>query len=289
MRGSARHGPPSCSAACRLDGLGACEPDRRQAEACDARSELDLRVGAAFTRFQTFRLQQLYPSLFNRDTPGGGGVVSYGGCQTPTLGFVVDRFKEHHAFISEDFWKLSLRCGAPARRGGRRAIDLGCRYEEEDGPGRAEFSWDRSRVFDEGICNVIATLCHEAGEAEITSVQGRKREKRRPVGLTTTAFQQLASRQFRIAPADSLAVAEKLYQQGLLSYPRTETDKFPESMDLVSLSAPLSPLTCPLPIGAAPGSIGWGASGTPSVGRICRGFAAAHRARAAAAERPKVG
>ena len=49
--------------------------------------ELDLRIGAAFTRFQTMRLQKLFPeSLTNK-------LVSYGSCQFPTMGFVVERFK----------------------------------------------------------------------------------------------------------------------------------------------------------------------------------------------------
>ena len=58
---------------------------------------------------------------------------------------------------------------------------------------------------------------------------------RRPIGLTTTAMQQIASRKFRISPANALKIAETLYQQGLLSYPRTETEIFPPSMNLEEL------------------------------------------------------
>ena len=35
-------------------------------------------------------------------------IVSYGPCQFPTLGFVVERFKQHINFIREPFWKLLL-------------------------------------------------------------------------------------------------------------------------------------------------------------------------------------
>lgn len=44
-------------------------------QAVQARSEIDLRVGAAFTRFQTLRLQKKF------DEFSGGGVISYGPCQ----------------------------------------------------------------------------------------------------------------------------------------------------------------------------------------------------------------
>ena len=57
------------------------EPDKRQADAVRARSELDLRLGAAFTRLQTTTLQHQFEGL--------DGLVSYGACQFPTLWFVV--------------------------------------------------------------------------------------------------------------------------------------------------------------------------------------------------------
>ena len=46
-------------------------------QAVQARSEHDLRVGAAFTRFQTLRLQKKFDEFAN----GSQGVVSYGPCQ----------------------------------------------------------------------------------------------------------------------------------------------------------------------------------------------------------------
>lgn len=54
-------------------------------QAVQARIELDLRVGAAFTRFQTLRLQRKFDGFAEQ------GVISYGPCQFPTLGFVVER------------------------------------------------------------------------------------------------------------------------------------------------------------------------------------------------------
>ena len=47
------------------------QPDQRQSDAVEARIELDLRVGAAFTRFQTLALQSRFGQLGNR-------VISYG-------------------------------------------------------------------------------------------------------------------------------------------------------------------------------------------------------------------
>ena len=68
-------------------------PDKRKSDACNTRSQLDLRIGAAFTRFQTLRFQKMYDALSSK-------IISYGGCQFPTLGFVVQR---HGAFFPRYF------------------------------------------------------------------------------------------------------------------------------------------------------------------------------------------
>ena len=57
-------------------------------------------AGAAFTRFQTKRLQKIFPGVL------ADQLISYGSCQFPTLGFVVERYKQVQAFIPEPFWKL---------------------------------------------------------------------------------------------------------------------------------------------------------------------------------------
>lgn len=45
----------------------------------------------------------------------------------------------------------------------------------------------------------------------------------------------MASRKLRITAKEALKIAEKLYTQGFISYPRTETNIFPSSLNLNSL------------------------------------------------------
>lgn len=81
------------------------EPDLRQSQAVDVRMELDLRIGAAFTRFQTLRYQKVFPVI--------DSLVSYGSCQIPTLGFVARRFNDIEKFQSQKFWKLKRMFRTP--------------------------------------------------------------------------------------------------------------------------------------------------------------------------------
>ncbi len=64
------------------------QPNALDAAAVDARQEIDLRVGASFTRFQTLLLQEKFDwAAAGLEKP----IISYGPCQFPTLGIIVQR------------------------------------------------------------------------------------------------------------------------------------------------------------------------------------------------------
>ncbi|XP_051905164.1 DNA topoisomerase 3-alpha [Hippocampus zosterae] len=182
------------------------EPDVNISDAVDVRQELDLRIGASFTRFQTLRLQKIFPlSLANQ-------LISYGSCQFPTLGFVVERFKAIQAFVPETFYKIKV-----------------LHEVEED---TVEFGWKRHRLFNHTACLVLYQICLEDPLATVTSVASKPKSKWRPLPLDTVELEKLASRKLRISAKETMKIAEKLYSQGFISYPRTETNIFPASLAL---------------------------------------------------------
>lgn len=198
-------------------------PNEHLSLACDARSEIDLRIGAAFTRFQTMRLQRKFPSL-KKDT--GSSVISYGPCQFPTLGFVVERFLQIQNFETEAFYHIAVthqwqQTEQPTS-------------PETDAP-MTSFKWKRERVFDRVACLCIYETLVANPVALVERVEKRPTWKRKPLPLTTVELQKRASRWLRISSEQTMKAAESLYNKGVLSYPRTETNKFKDGTDLDAL------------------------------------------------------
>ncbi|CAF1087006.1 unnamed protein product [Rotaria sordida] len=186
--------------------LNLIQPDERISAAVDVRQELDLRIGAAFTRFQTLRLQR----LFGFDSKQ---IISYGSCQFPTLGFIVERYLQRENFIREPFWKIIVE------------------HQIENNQ-FCEFTWERNRLFEHQPCLMIYDMIMDEPLAKVIDIKSKNKSKWRPTALDTVEMEKLASRKLRMTGKKTMDIAEKLYMKGLISYPRTETNIFPSEINL---------------------------------------------------------
>jgi len=207
-------------------------------QAVRARSELDLRVGAAFTRFQTLRLQKKFDGFQN------GGVVSYGPCQFPTLGFVVERWARIKTFVPENFWFLEMKIEINDKRANsdQENTDPNQYNSRQQQSKQIHLSWKRGRLYDRLLTLVFYESCLDANQAVVTSLTGRHKNKWRPIPLATVELQKRASKYLRIGSETLMTAAEELYQQGLISYPRTETEKFSAEFEHMSLIRSFQPV-----------------------------------------------
>uniref|UniRef100_G1SQY7 DNA topoisomerase n=1 Tax=Oryctolagus cuniculus TaxID=9986 RepID=G1SQY7_RABIT len=174
------------------------EPDQRVSDAVDVRQELDLRIGAAFTRFQTLRLQKIFPQVLAEQ------LISYGSCQFPTLGFVVERFKAIQAFVPEVFHRIKVT------------------HAHRDGV--VEFHWKRHRLFNHTACLVLYQLCMEDPTATVVEVRSKPKSKWRPQALDTV-----------VCSRRNIAISLSVCLCRYISYPRTETNIFPKDLNLTAL------------------------------------------------------
>lgn len=180
------------------------QPNRDEALAVDARQEIDLKVGVAFTRFQTTYFQGKYGNL-------DSSVFSYGPCQTPTLGFCVQRYLQISTFKPEKFWNVFpyiIKSG----------------YE-------LKLEWERNKLFDVDVAEMFRKLIVEDAVVEVTGVSEKQESKSRPSGLNTVNLLKVASSALGFGPHLAMQLAERLYTQGFISYPRTESTAYPSSFD----------------------------------------------------------
>lgn len=115
------------------------KPNENEARSVDARQELDLRIGCAFTRFQTKFFQGRYGDL-------DSSLISYGPCQTPTLGFCVQRHDQIQTFKPETYWCVQVT------------------VQNKDGQS-VVLDWQRVRCFDKDIATMFLQQVKESSNA----------------------------------------------------------------------------------------------------------------------------
>ncbi|KAI8983112.1 DNA topoisomerase [Pilobolus umbonatus] len=187
--------------------------DTLQIHAVHTRSELDFRIGAAFTRLQTLKLQRFFSDK--------GPVISFGSCQFPTLGFVVDRYLQIEKFVPEEFWKI--------------ALSYSQNNPSTKTPLITQFTWRRDHLFEKWACFILYEKCVQAKLAKVTKVKSKQASKWKPLPLTTVELQKVGCRMLRMSGTAVMAAAEELYRAGLISYPRTETDQYSDTFDFMPL------------------------------------------------------
>lgn len=184
------------------------EVDENLAQAGESRQDIDLVWGAVLTRYLTMAKYS-----------GFGNVKSAGRVQTPTLALIVEREREREAFVPEIYWtvKGAFKSGADEFSAGH-ATD---RFKSEA---------EAKRVMD-------AVAGQKSGS--VTAAEKKRRKVSPPTPFNTTALQAAAAAE-GITPARTMRIAESLYMDGLISYPRVDNTVYPNSLDLRGILGSLS-------------------------------------------------
>ena len=132
-------------------------------------------------------------------------VLSVGRVQTPTLAMVVDRYQTILNFKPEPYWELQTTYR-----------DTLFRYEE-----------GRFLNKEEGVS--IANKVKEE-DFEITSIQKKKGKEYAPKLFDLTGLQVYCNTKFGLTAEQTLQIAQKLYEQKLITYPRVDTTFLPNDV-----------------------------------------------------------
>ena len=140
--------------------------------------------------------------------------LSAGRVQSPALRIIMEREREIRAFVPEKFWRIfglfetfhhPAPTGTPPQAGGEKII-LECAEEPRD-----EKSVEK--ILEVGKSG--SWLVKDVKESE------QKRSPRAP--FTTSTLQQTASSRLGYSPSRTMQIAQRLYEQGHITYMRTDS------------------------------------------------------------------
>ena len=158
-----------------------------------ARQILDLIVGFTIT-----------PLLWKYIVSNSKNALSAGRCQSPALRLVYDNYKE----IQESPGKLSFNS---------------CGYFTSK---NIQFTLNKNFDSHDTIKDFLEQS--KTHKHSLTKAKERELIKNPPVPFTTSGLQQAANNNMHISPKDTMALAQKLYEGGYITYMRTDSKVYSE-------------------------------------------------------------
>ncbi len=171
------------------------------AESANARREIDLIWGAVLTRFISIVSGRM-----------GKEFLSVGRVQSPVLYLIVKREKERNAFKVEKYWEIKALL-------------------EKD---KIKFEASHKKGKFKSKEEALKVLNKNPKKAVVLRVEKKHRSISKPLPFNTTSFLR-ASTSIGFSAGQAMNIAETLYQQGFISYPRTDNTKYPPTLNLRKL------------------------------------------------------
>jgi len=185
------------------------EFDRGMTSAGITRHILDYYYGVNVSRalMQAVRENNRYKTL------------STGRVQGPALKVLADKERSIMEFEPDPYWEIFLHHS-----------EFDAKFLEPDADREKE-----DRVWEEEKAEEIFTTVKGEKEAQVSNIKINNYSHNPPIPFNLTGLQKEASSQFNIAPKKTQSIAQSLYEDGLISYPRTESQKLPPSLGYKSL------------------------------------------------------
>ncbi|TPG14913.1 type I DNA topoisomerase [Pedococcus bigeumensis] len=158
--------------------------------------------------------------------------LSAGRVQSVATRMVVERERDRMAFVRASYWDVEgdfTPDGAANQFGARLSAVDGARVATgrdfaDDGTLKAKGVVH----LDEEIANSIAAQVISA-QVKVTSVQEKPYTRRPSAPFTTSTLQQEASRKLRLSSKNAMRVAQRLYENGYITYMRTDSTTLSEA------------------------------------------------------------
>ena len=145
-------------------------------------------------------------------TTGSFRIMSIGRVQGPALKIIVDREKEIMKFKSKPYWQVFASVDWKSVNLKQPEPDIKFQHPED--------------IFDKKELDKFKKIKEAIAET-------KKKEERTqpPAPFDLTTLQRESYRWLKISPSETLKIAQQLYLDGLISYPRTSSQKIPKEIE----------------------------------------------------------
>ena len=181
------------------------EIDQNLVDAYMVRRALDYLIGFGIS-----------PLLWRRNLGKSAGRV-----QSVAVKLVVDREREIEAFKPVEYWSLAAICNAQDSDFNANLISV------------ANKKIDKMTIENKSqMDNILSQIGTPEIPATVIAIDKKKTSRRAAAPFTTSTLQQEAARKLYFASKRTMGVAQKLYEQGLITYMRTDATNL--SVDAVN-------------------------------------------------------
>ena len=178
-------------------------------DAALARSRADWLHGMNLTR--------LYTKMAEKNGYNSGP-LRIGRVKTPVTALVVRRDEAIEAFTPKPFWVI--RANIQVSKGSFNAT-----WKPKDEQQRLD---EEKRLIDKSVAEALVTRL-KGKSATISQYESKKVTSKPPIGFSLPKLQMIASKKYDLSPAKTLEICQNLYEQGILTYPRSDCEFLPDA------------------------------------------------------------
>ena len=144
--------------------------------------------------------------------------LSAGRVQSPALRLIVEREEEIAAFEPREYWTIKAEAAADSQDGAAQTVNA--RLARYAGEKVEQFTFTNEaavREAEEAIRRAAG------GVLTVARVDKKQRQRHPAAPFTTSTLQQEAARKLRFSAQRTMSTAQRLYEDGLITYMRTDS------------------------------------------------------------------